>query len=238
MEFLHCAYAKPIVLAEIGTVDGGTPERSKAKWIRDTMRNLPAYPFIKAIVWFNDYAYGSPGSADFRVTEGSSDSSDPLHYPGWQNPIGGATDEWRNAISKPHMLDNIPPLSTITPTGTFCSDLPLPPELRVTNYMIAGRGETVAFPLAGLRLQEVSYALRVDGLPGGFGTSFVPANVYESNPNSTLRITVPANAALTTHTLRAYGDSSVNQAQSQQFYLEIVEESSRMYLPLMNRMGP
>lgn len=238
LEFLHCAYAKPIVLAEIGTVEGGTPERSKAKWIQDTMREIPAYPFIKAVVWFNDYAYSTPGNADFRVTAGSSDSPDPLHYPGWSNPMGAATDEWRNAISQPHIFDHVPPLVTVTPTGTVCSPLPLPPELRVTSRVIAEPGETVGVPLVGFRLLETNYALRVDGLPGGFGTSFLPWAVYQSSPNSTLRITVPNNAALTTHTLRAYGDSSVNQAQSQAFYLQIVEDSTRIYLPLANRMGP
>lgn len=238
LEFLHCAYAKPIVLAEIGTVDGGTPERSKAKWIQDTMRELPAYPFIKAIVWFNDFAFGSPGSADFRVTEGSSDVGDPLHYPGWHRSLGAPTDVWRDALANPNIWDQMPSLASLTPTGTFCSPLPLPPELRVTNRVIAGRGETVSLPVVGLRLLETNYALRVDGLPGGFGTSFIPANVYQSSPNSTLRITVPNNATLTTHSLRAYGDSSVNQAQSQLFQLQVVERSTHIYMPLMNRMGP
>ncbi len=238
LEFLHCAYAKPIVLAEIGSVDGGSQERSKAKWVRDTMQDLSAYPFIKAIVWFNDYAFSRPGSADFRISSGSSDSPDPLHYPGWHNSLGAVTDEWKRAISNPNVLDHVPPLAGITPTGTYCGSLPLPPELRVAPRILVGRGETVATPLVGFRLLETSYALRVDGMPGGFGASFVPANVYQTSPNTMLRITVPANAALTTHPLQAFGDSSVNQAQSQIFYLQVVEQSSRIYMPLMNRLGP
>jgi hypothetical protein len=238
LEFLHCTYAKPIVLAEIGTVDGGTPERSKAKWIKDTMQNISAYPFIKAIVWFNDYAFGSPGSADFRVTQGSSDSPDPLHYPGWHNSLGAATDEWRTALANPNVLDRVPPLETVTPTGTVCSPLPLPPELRITNRILAEPGETVGVPLIGIRLLETNYALRVEGMPGGYGSGFIPANVFQSSPVSTLRITIPGNANLATYPLRAFGDSTVNQAQSQQFYLEIIDEVSRTYLPLMSRTTP
>lgn len=234
LEFLHCAYAKPIVIAEIGTVDGGTPERSKAAWIRNAMQEVWAYPFVKAIVWFNDYAFSVPGNADFRISQGSSEDDDPLHYPGWHRSLGQATDAWREGIAHPNVIEQVPPLADITPDETICSSLPQP-QLNVPNLAFGEPGETLELSVTGMGLSETSYQLRIEDVPAGFNATFTPPTINQDNPYSMLRITIPAGVPMNTYTLQAFGDSNVNQAQSPPFRVEIVEQVFRSYLPLAGR---
>lgn len=55
---------KPVMLAEVASVEQGG---SKADWIRDLFAQLPTYPEIDAIVWFNENK-----EADWRIQSSSS----------------------------------------------------------------------------------------------------------------------------------------------------------------------
>jgi hypothetical protein len=120
---LTCRYAKPQILAEFGSVDGGTPQTSKATWIGDAYRRIPAYPFVRAVVWFNDYANANRTQADFRVTTGSADCASGGGCSGVQ-PLPGAgagiTQAYIQAIADPSYTSTLPTLAAATPVSTFC----------------------------------------------------------------------------------------------------------------------
>ena len=121
-----CRYAKPQIIAEVGSVEGNGTTLSKADWITDLYQRAPSYPFLRSVVWFNDYAAASASQADFRVTTGSAavgsaDSVDPL-------PSG--THAWTNAytsaLSAPIYTSSLPSLAAATPSMVICDQLYLP----------------------------------------------------------------------------------------------------------------
>ncbi len=120
---LTCRYAKPQIIAEIGTVEGGGSVPTKADWISDVYLDSPNYPFLRAIVWFNDYA---PNGADFRVTT----SSREVNAPDSVDPLPPATGVWTNAystaIANTMYNSTLPSLSAATPPHPVCTELFLP----------------------------------------------------------------------------------------------------------------
>ena len=114
---LTCTYAKPQMIAEIGSVEGGGSVPTKADWILDAYSKMGSYPFLRAVVWFNDYAYASPSYADFRVTTSTAQD-------GSVSPIPSGTNAWTNAystgISSATFTSVLPSLVDATPTNTIC----------------------------------------------------------------------------------------------------------------------
>lgn len=122
---LTCRYAKPQIIAEIGTIEGNGTSLSKADWITNTYAQAPNYPFLRSIVWFNDYAYENPSSADFRVTTGSAASGTPADV----HPLpddGSWTDAYKAALDDPIYTSSLPSLAEATPANAICSQLYLP----------------------------------------------------------------------------------------------------------------
>jgi len=119
---LTCRYAKPQIIAEIGSVEGGGSVPTKAEWINVVYLGAPNYPFVRSVIWFNDYA---PNGADFRVTTGSRESG----YPN-VSPLPAATGAWTNAystaIANPVYNSKLPSLSAATPPHPVCTELFLP----------------------------------------------------------------------------------------------------------------
>lgn len=117
LEDLACNYAKPQIIAEIGSVEGGGTVPTKAEWILDAYQKAENYPFLRAIVWFNDYAYASPSAADFRVTTSTAQD-------GSVSPLPSDTQAWTNAynlaLSDSTYTSVLPALLDATPTSTFC----------------------------------------------------------------------------------------------------------------------
>ena len=105
---LTCRYAKPQILAEWGSVDGGTPQTAKAAWISDAYRQIPAYPFVRAVVWFNDYAYADRTQADFRVTTGSADCASGGGCSGVQPLPGAGVQRHASSTCRPSLIRAIP----------------------------------------------------------------------------------------------------------------------------------
>jgi hypothetical protein len=123
---LTCRYAKPQIIAEIGTVEGGGAEPSKSEWISDVYLGAQSYPFVRAIVWFNDYA---PNGADFRITTSSRVSG----YPD-VNPLPPSTNFWTDTysagIANPIYNSTLPSLAAATPAHTICEWIYLPLIMR------------------------------------------------------------------------------------------------------------
>lgn len=114
-----CRYAKPQIIAEVGSVEG-TGGLTKAGWITDLYQRAPNYPFLRSVVWFNDYAGANPSLADFRVTTGSAatGSADSV------NPLPSSTHAWTNAYSAAVagsiFNSALPSLGAATPSHVIC----------------------------------------------------------------------------------------------------------------------
>lgn len=96
-------YDKPQIISIFGSVDG---PGSKTDWIRDSYQAMGRYPSLRAVIWFNDFAFGNEDHADFRVTITSKYGSDPSPYPPY-------TEAYREAIDTEFFLSTMPPYDEI-----------------------------------------------------------------------------------------------------------------------------
>ncbi len=80
------SYAKPIFLAQTGTVgvpdDPSDPNQNKSQWVRDTFAKLAAYPGFRGLIYFNTVKAESslvncPEGADYRLYYPDTDSGEP-----------------------------------------------------------------------------------------------------------------------------------------------------------------
>jgi beta-mannanase len=113
-----CSYAKPQVIAEIGSVEGGGAVPTKADWILDAYQKAENYPFLRSIVWFNDYAYANPSGADFRVTTGTAQDGSVSSLPVGTNAW---TNAYNQALSDITYVTDLPTLNDATPSQIFCN---------------------------------------------------------------------------------------------------------------------
>jgi beta-mannanase len=113
-----CRYAKPQIITEIGSVEGGGAVPTKADWIIEAYNQAQNYPFLRAVTWFNDYAYANPSFPDFRVTTGTAQD-------GGVNPLPPGTNSWTNAyssaISDSTYENTFPSLTDATPSVSVCN---------------------------------------------------------------------------------------------------------------------
>jgi hypothetical protein len=119
---LTCRYAKPQIIAEVGSVEG-TGGLTKADWISELYQKSLDYPFLRSIVWFNDYAQANPAYADFRVTTGTAVSGSVSQLPA---ATGAWTNAYSTAITDPVYNSIFPSLSAATPPHPICTELFLP----------------------------------------------------------------------------------------------------------------
>jgi hypothetical protein len=122
---LTCRYAKPQIIAEIGSIEG-SGALTKAGWIADAYQRVRNYPFVRSVVWFNDYAYENPAAADFRITTGSQQVGIPDYVNPLPSPGGGWTDAYSTAITDPIFTSSLPSLAAATPPHPICMELFLP----------------------------------------------------------------------------------------------------------------
>ncbi|HWQ83036.1 MAG TPA: glycosyl hydrolase [Anaerolineales bacterium] len=109
-----CRYPKPQLITETGSVEGAG---SKASWIADTYSRIPNFPFVRGVFWFNDFAYGDPSRADFRVTTSTTQSGNVSPLPGGSNAW---TNAYRNALSNSIYTSTLPSVEAATPPTTYC----------------------------------------------------------------------------------------------------------------------
>lgn len=91
-------YDKPQIISLFGSVDG---PGSKVEWIRSAYQSMERHRNLRAVVWFNDFAFGDEGDADFRVTITSKYGSGPSSY----SPY---TDAYRTAIDTELFTSTMP----------------------------------------------------------------------------------------------------------------------------------
>ena len=104
---LACRYAKPQLLTEFGSA-GSTAE--KAGWIQDAFAKMPQYPFLRGVVWFNDFAYADTSKADFRV----------INSPNLVPVNTQITSTYQSALSSINFTSTLPSLNSATPLQPAC----------------------------------------------------------------------------------------------------------------------
>jgi len=193
---LACRYAKPQIIAEFASVEGPGGNQSKSYWIQDAYNRIPQHPFLRGAVWFNDYAFGSPNHADFRVTTSTAQSL--------PSGTGGWTNAYRQAISKPVYSPTLQSLEDATPPSTYCGDGEA--QYITPAWVIVQKNWSVNFNLTGLLYdQDLSLSLSVptnsgitatinpNSLKAPWGSTTITIQTSLTTPIGHLPITIQGN---------------------------------------------
>lgn len=163
-----CRYAKPIMLAEIGTVNERKPE-----WLSGMFQTLASsYPNVRALSFYNTIASNYPEQPDFRVAVNRS-------RPASLDPA--VTDTYRRGIANPsRFLSTMPPLARLQ-VQRQC------PTVRLQADSVMLDGFTTAYRVT---LDTSSGAtgpvqLGLEGFPPGTSAWFAPTLTLDSNNPTT-----------------------------------------------------
>jgi hypothetical protein len=142
---VSCRYAKPQLMLEVGSVEGPGGTQTKAYWMQDMFTKLPKYPFMRGVVWFNDYAYATRGQPDFRITTSTADVGSVQSLSNW-------TSTYRSLVTGPAYVDQLPSVSQATPPRTICV---LEDQVQISpRVAIVAPGGAVRFVVTGVGLEE------------------------------------------------------------------------------------
>jgi len=114
-----CRYAKPQIIHEMGSVEGDTNSPSKTQWIADAYLNAPNYPFLRSIIWFNDWGNNSP-SIEFRVTTSTYRDGSVHSLP--TSPGGAWTTAYHDAVASSNYNQSLPSLLAAKPANALCAN--------------------------------------------------------------------------------------------------------------------
>lgn len=219
---LACKYAKPQIIAEIGSVDG---EPSKAAWITDAYQKIPQHPFLRMVVWFNDYAYEDSSDADFRVTSGTTDFGDvqPL-------PLGSGswTDAYKQVLSDPVFRSEVPTAQSATPPGVYCGEAIPIFDVQPSGILIEP-GDSSRHVLKGLLYSsDQSLSLDIDANPYFKDSTITPDSL--NAPWDEAEIHIRSNASTPLGTYKIYINVGSRKIP---ISINVVEFVGRQYLPVI-----
>ncbi len=226
---MACRYAKPVIIAEIGSVDDGSDASAKANWISHLYARLVDYPFLRGIVWFNDFAYGSRGNPDFRVTTGGQDCHLNGDCSGVQALSGAsgqqATNAYINSVRQSMFSSKLPSLAQATPPYTMCS---APSE----PFVLSGSTVTVRpGGVSTMTLQGFLFAAPAQitfELPSGVRGTASPATLNPPWGVSNIVLTADAKLAPGTRAGAIRIGSTVLQ-------IKLMNPKARLFLPGIRR---
>lgn len=236
---LQCSYAKPIIHTEIGAATAGgypTPPVNKEGWIADAYTQMRAFPLLRAVSWFNDYAFHNVNNADFRVWTNSN-----VSYNG--NPgtvLPSITSAFQTAVSHGAFASTFDSSRLLNPPMTRCDTDSVSANgvlgVRPASALVARTGaNSVSFQVGALGLSgDTTFA--VGGCPTGATCSFASSNGNASTTRSapwsgdTLTIVTTGSTPLSTFTLTISGGGTSTTVQ-----ITVVQELQRLYLPLVIR---
>lgn len=218
---LACSYAKPQIIAEIGSVEGDRVNLAKAAWMRDAYQQAPAYPFLRAVQWFNDYAYTDPNNADFRITTGTAQDGDVRPLEPW-------TGAYREAVANPIYTTTLPSLDQATPPSTYCGG---PPFRLSPNVALMA-----PIDLTSIQLIGISYTSTVQisiSLPDSFSATPSPDRMEPPWGISIIQVKTQ-NTAQGTYTLTVHV-SGEGVSLNLPVQVRVVNQVYRMWLPVVWR---
>lgn len=238
---LQCRYAKPIVHNEIGSVQyiSATFPTNKQDWITDTYQRMQTYPLVRAVTWFNDYAYHNTDQADFRVWTNTN-----FHYLG-SSPFTSVPNSIRSAyaiaVSDPSFTSTFDSSQLLNPPMTRCPSDSLSNDgvlgVRPAASIVGKTGATTTSFMVGALGLGSNTTFTVSGCPSGVTCSFASTNTSTSGTFTTpwdadtLSITASSSAALGIFTLTI----SNGAGTSTTVQLTVAQSVSRIYLPLIQK---
>lgn len=159
---LACHYAKPQILAEIAAGGTDSTAANKVNWINDTYARIPNYPFVRAVVWYNDMGWaGDPDEIDLRVT---NINPPPILH-------SSITPAYRQAISSSVYKSTLPSLEAATPPSTYCGNGSAAFQVSPQTKLV-GKGTSTLLTLSGM-LYTAHPTVTFPDLPSGFSASVV-----------------------------------------------------------------
>lgn len=198
LQDLACHYAKPQILAEVGTVEG---QPGKANWIKDMYSKLPDYPFLRAVVWFNDYAFEDVNNADFRVVPYAAEeypNNPGINFtdPRMLNLDAGITNQYKASVAAPVYRSTLPSLKDATPTQTYCQTGD--PQISVNRQSILiTRNSSTTLTITGSNLSSAQ-KITVSA-PSGLQVDLGDATLSSPSESQTVTIHATSNASLSTY---------------------------------------
>ena len=222
-EFLRntaCRYDKPLMVGPTGSVD---LPGSKTDWITNIYRGLAEYPNVRAVVWFNDFAYNNPDEADFRVTVTTQYGSLP-------GPMPYYTAAYRSAISAPTYLTEFPGYAEIKPAGRSCFTLRATPRAVLLEW---GDRALVQVIVDQAPIFDKPVNITVAGAPEGVRYAADPPVVSPDAAGAIVELQASEGTPPGTYTLTISAEAE-GMIKSTSLSVAVVEEAHRTYLPLVS----
>jgi hypothetical protein len=223
-EFLRntaCRYDKPLMVGPTGSVEG---PGSKAQWITNIYRALADYPNVRAIVWFNEFAYGNPNEADFRVTVTSKHGAVP-------GPMPYYTAAYKNAISNPLFITEFPPYEQLKPSSKTCFSIDTDPRavlLERNDY------DTAQVLIEQAPAFDAPIEISVASEPDGMRYSAEPPIVSSGTTDPVIEIQATQDTPFGTYILTVNGEAE-GMLQSTTLSVTVAEHIYRTFIPVVGR---
>jgi hypothetical protein len=219
-----CNYAKPVLIAEIGSVDGYTSAENKPAWISDAYLSMQSYGFLRGVTWFNDYAYDNVNQPDFRVTTSTriSGSVSPLPYSN-----GSWTNSYKTSISPSVYTSQLPLARNVTPPFTYCGTGE--PVFNVSPATtILPRGESSVHTLTGISY-SVAQSITINP-PKDISAVVFPSALTPPWDKATITLKISPNASYGIYSVPIkVGDVNLS------IRVSVLEHVYRNYAPLIDR---
>ena len=221
-EFLRntaCKYDKPLMVGPTGSVEG---PGSKTAWIANIYRAMANYPNLRAIVWLNEFAYGDPTQADFRVTVTSKYGAVP-------GPMPYYTAAYRNAISNPIYITEFPPYEQIKPSGKTCFTVDTAPQGMLLEWSDQAAVQVVVDQAP---IFETPVSISVTGAPDGLRCTADPPTVGSGTADPTIELQATPGTPPGTYILWVSGEAE-GMVQSTALTVAVVEKAYRTFIPIV-----
>ena len=214
-----CRYPKPQMIHEFGSVEAYDSMHSKAQWIGDAYLKAQNYPFLRAIVWYNDRDFTNP-SADFRITSSTYGSGSVQALPAGS---GAWTNAYRNAVASAVYTKTLPSVTVATPPGVYCGNGEAVFTVQPSIVFVTP-GESSRHTLTGLVYSSaVNPSLT---LPPGISGSVNPGTLPVPWGKATIHLTTTLGTSLGTYTVTVQAGTTSLPIQ-----VRVLSTVKRVYLP-------
>lgn len=213
-----CRYQKPLMIGLTASANG---PGSKVDWIADSYAKVLTYPNVRAMVWFNDYAWNKPGEADFRVTITSQYGEQP-------GPLGDYTAAYRTAISDEIFLSTWPSYAEIKPSARVCFQTQAPGSFALEP------GDSATIRIEAERAPSFNEPISLSIVNPPSGISYVGDTIDPNASSGQVAITAGARIDPGTYRLTVRAESE-GLRQDTEVIIRVVSEMYHISLPVIIR---